>query len=122
MIASLALELRGHAEDDASFAALVVRWVQRNVRWVREPGERFAVARATVRAGVGDCDCTAILVAALLLAGGLEARLVALKGESGDLVHGLAQALIPSVGWMWADASIPSPFGTDPRTVGRLPA
>ncbi len=120
-IADLALQLRRPGDSDETFAASVLSFVQNAVQWIREPGERFQLPRVTLRSGVGDCDCTAIVVTAILRAGGVNARCVAIQDGRGDLAHGVSQADLRR-GWTWADASIPYPLGTNPLDVGRLPA
>lgn len=45
--------------------AVLLRWVQQNVRYVNEPGERLATSQYTLTELHGDCDDMAILLASL---------------------------------------------------------
>jgi len=46
-------------------AAAILKWVQRNIYYVNEPGERLQDPLYTLRVGYGDCDDMALLLASL---------------------------------------------------------
>ena len=120
-IASFALSLRRGWREDRAFAAGVVAWTQKHVRWIEEPGERFQAPRLTLSSRLGDCDCSAMLIAALCLATGLSARVVGLADQNGDGIHAAAQVELEGR-WIWAEASVADlPLGSDPRDVMRDP-
>jgi len=120
-IAGFALSLRRGWRKDAEFAAGVVGWTQKHIRWIEEPGERFQAPRLTLSSGIGDCDCSAMLIAALCLATGLRARVVGLADENGNGIHAAAQVELGGR-WVWAEASVADlPLGSDPRDVMRDP-
>ena len=64
-------------------AELLLRWVQHHVYYVNEPGEQLQSPEYTLRAGMGDCDCVSILLAALLQSVALPWRFV-LSGYRPD--------------------------------------
>jgi len=112
---SIALELRSRARGDDAFARAVFRYVIERVQFVREPGEVFARSDYTLATGAGDCDDHARVVYALLVAGGLPARLAYMHkpGEDGPR-HVVAQAGIKGRGWAWLETTIAAEFGEHP--------
>jgi hypothetical protein len=48
-----------------SQAAAILKWVQNNIYYVNEPGERLQDPLYTLRVGYGDCDDLAILLASM---------------------------------------------------------
>lgn len=119
-LAAFALEFRAGGVSDRTFMRRLVHWTQTHVVWKREPGERFQLPRVTIKTLIGDCDCSALFIGAAALAGGVPARLVALKNANNDLAHGVAQVDLGT--WTWAEGSMRVPLGTDPLSVGSLPA
>lgn len=61
---------RADAVDGVSTPAEVDLWVNRNIRYQREPIDVWALPRETLGRGFGDCEDFAILKRALLLAAG----------------------------------------------------
>jgi hypothetical protein len=123
-VAAFALQFRGQGVSDRTFIRRLVHFTQTQIQWKREPGERFQLPRVTIQSGIGDCDCSALLIAAAAKAGGVNARLVALRNDNGDLAHGVSQVEIDGFEdpWVWADGSMRVPLGTHPLSVGSLPA
>ncbi len=71
------------------------RWVQDNIRYVRDPMgvERFATANRTLQERAGDCDDSSITLSALLESIGHETRLIFIDGDlSGKFTHVISQA------------------------------
>lgn len=111
-VRSLALSLRktlraelGREPTTAELAALVEQYVQRHVSFVREKDEVFQHALYTLNAGAGDCDDHARLVAALLFASGLEAKIEGVKNSSGALSH-VAPLVRDRGAWRWVETTI----------------
>lgn len=120
-VASLALRLRGAYPADEAFAAGLLAWVQTNIRWLEEPGERFTLPHVTLQRRVGDCDDLATLTVAIALAGGLTARVVAIADEQADGqvagTHACAQVLLLGE-WRWVESSWPTArVNDDPRAI-----
>jgi len=114
-IARLAQRIRKHAPSDRAFVGAVFAYVQKFIAFRRERGEVFQAAPVTLRLGVGDCDCHARLVLALLLAGGIRARLAFLHRGAGPL-HVLVQALLFGE-WVWLETTVKGArFGEHPVT------
>lgn len=117
-IRQLALEIargatlgRGRHVDAAELAIEVQKAVARRVRYLGEAGDVIQDAWTTWSTGLGDCDCQARLVLALLRAYGLDADLIAfhrgeaiqhvcaaLRGPRGQR-HYLETTLGPGVGF-----------------------
>lgn len=117
-----ALALRQEAGGDAAgFVALLFQWVKTRIRFVREHGEVFARSDYTIAVGAGDCDDHARVVYALLLAGGVPARLAFLSkaGDPGPR-HVAAQAYVDGR-WVWMETTIDAELGEHPyRAAQRL--
>lgn len=101
-------------------------FVRRAVRFEKEVGELFIAPRELLAAGVGDCDDHARLVYALLVAGGVPARLAFLARGSSP-AHVAAQAWIASAGggaWEWVETTVDAEVGEHPiraaRRTGRI--
>lgn len=131
VIVSLGLALRRGWPDDASFAKGTLRWVQTNIRWVEEEGERFQLPRLTISKKEGDCDCSALVFCALCMATGLRCQMVGLVDDNGDGIHAAprvdGRAIGRSEEWVFAEGSIKdAPLGRDPRDIlaagGGIPA
>lgn len=121
------------------FARAVQANVQRFVRFVHEPGERFQSSRVTMLSGIGDCDCQARLVYALARLGGLPAALGYFddarrfrtilpgdpvpKPDGSQPVHVVPLLGGPGGKLAWAETTIPAEFGEEPyRAYQRLKA
>lgn len=99
-VRTLARELIGDSSGlDA--AARLLAAVQRRVRFEHESRETFRSPKATWLRGAGDCDDSAVLVAALASAAGLPAELVPM-GAGGEPTHVAARIL-----GEWAETTIP---------------
>jgi hypothetical protein len=65
-VANAALARAGvPARDYKRQAAVLLKWVHDNVRYMNEPGERLQSPEYTMRMGYGDCDDLSILLASL---------------------------------------------------------
>lgn len=62
--------------DYAAQAAAMLSWVQRNIRYVNEPGEIIQTPFVTMDIGYGDCDDLAVLLASMAESIKLEWRFV----------------------------------------------
>jgi len=113
-VAGCALALRGVYPDDAELAAGVPRWVAHAIRWIDEPGERFQLAGVTLRSLTGDCDCSAVVVAALFLALGLGAEVRGYVDEQGNGIHACAAVLLNGTWWHAEATSKSARFGDNP--------
>ena len=90
-------------------------WVQREIEWRDEPGERLSYPTTTLARGWGDCDCSATLLQALFSALGYRSAVVGLT-IAGVPRHAVAAVEVDRV-WMWADGSEPGglrPWGRHP--------
>jgi len=69
-------------------AACLLKWVQDNIYYVNEPGERLQDPMYTIKVGMGDCDDLAIVLCSLFEAIRLPWRLVLSgKGSHGSMVR-----------------------------------
>jgi hypothetical protein len=69
-------------------AACLLKWVQDNIYYVNEPGERLQDPLYTLKVGMGDCDDLAILLCSFFEAIRLPWRLVLSgKGSHGSMVR-----------------------------------
>jgi hypothetical protein len=69
-------------------AAAILKWVQHNIYYVNEPGERLQDPIYTLRVGYGDCDDMAMLLAALYESLRLPWRFVLSgKSENGQIIR-----------------------------------
>lgn len=103
------------------YAARVSLFVRRAVRFEREHGELFIAPRELLAAGVGDCDDHARLVYALLVAGGVPARLAFLS-RRGVPLHVASQAWISSADggrWEWVETTVDASVGEHPIAAAR---
>jgi hypothetical protein len=118
VIVRLAKRARELAPDDLGFARALYFFVQKAIRFEREKGEVFQSGPVTLRRGAGDCDCHARLMLALLLAGGMRARLAFLHRGEGP-IHVLAQVHL-SGGWVWLETTVKGAhFGEHPVAAAR---
>lgn len=117
---ALALALRAEAgPGDGAFVAHLFDWVKHRIRFVREHGEVFARVDYTIAAGAGDCDDHARVVAALLLAGGVPARLAFLsRPRDPGPRHVTAQAYLDGR-WVWLETTVDAALGEHPYAAAR---
>ncbi len=93
--------------------AVLLYAVQHRVAYVPERAETFASPLATWDTGFGDCDDSACLLSSLADSVAIPSRLVAMRGESGQVSHVCAQ-LHDGAGWRWAEATLRARFGEHP--------
>ena len=103
--------------DPTRLTRAVQRWVQSNVRYLREYPERYQRPTRTLKWRVGDCDDMAPLVATMLRTARVPARLRfggwgLQPGERPIFRHVYAQALLPR-GWTTAETVRAVPLGFD---------
>lgn len=93
------------------------RWVQDNVRYIKDPlgVERFATANRTLQERAGDCDDSSITLSALLESIGHETRLIFIDGDlSGKFTHVISQVKVGDT-WYWMETTKKVPFGWAPK-------
>lgn len=102
------------------FCAAVHANVQGQIAFAPEEGERFQSARTTIVEGVGDCDCHARLVHALVRSQRKRSRLRFFEAPTGDggtePIHAVA-ALGPA--GRWAETTIAAAYGEHPQIAYR---
>jgi transglutaminase-like putative cysteine protease len=83
---------------DAEVSA-IFHWVQKNIRYTRDPNgvELFRTPRAAIADGIGDCDDMAIMLASLLLAAGYRCRFRVIGLTEGSYEHVYVVVGIPPV-------------------------
>lgn len=86
--------------------ARALAWVQREIDWRDEPGERLSHPSSTLARRWGDCDDSATLLVALFSALGYPAAVLGCTLD-GVPVHAVA-AVSTGSGWHWADGSEPT--------------
>jgi transglutaminase-like putative cysteine protease len=99
----------GHKNFGAEAAALC-RWVQDNIRYVRDitDVETVQTPPKTLDSGQGDCDDQATLLGALLNAVGFQTRFLAIKTSAmGPFVHVITQA---KIGREWVPLETTEPW------------
>lgn len=121
-VAARALRQGGAVPRDYTGHARILHgWVQRNILYLHEGGERFTDAERVLFSGAGDCDCQVIALGSLLGSIRLDARPVVLR-RNGRGYHVFAEVKLPPRSpvfrWVPAETSIPVPFGWDPRNAG----
>ncbi len=125
-VRELAARLTLGATTQREAAARLLAAVQKRVRCVRDASERrgvdtFTGARRTWLRGYGDCDDSAPLLAALGLAVGLPARLVAMAPDGGSPTHVAAR-----LAGLFAEATVRARLGEHPyaaaERLGVLPS
>lgn len=118
----VALALGGEAgPKPEKLARAIQKFVQKEVRFTREPNETFQSSYVTLVLGAGDCDDHARVVAALGRALGLKVRLATL-GRNGAPTHVAAQFGFPvkrPTVWLWAETTLKARFGEPPRAAKR---
>lgn len=96
----------GTEGSDVAFSRVVFNLVSQGVRFERETGELFRGPLVVLSRRVGDCDCQARCVYALLAATGVPTRLAFLGAPGGDPKHVVAQVQTPR-GWKWLETTVP---------------
>lgn len=106
-----------YGPDPELVARAVQKWVQQNVRYVKEPEETFQAAGVTLLTRRGDCDCHAALVRALVRAAGIGSRIVPLRraGQFGApyVKHAVSQAWVAGQ-WRWLETTLPARYDEEP--------
>jgi transglutaminase-like putative cysteine protease len=115
-VRDLALRLLAAHPDELPQA--VHLFVKLCVRFVREKTETFQHTSYTLRRRGGDCDDHARCVAALVLAGGGNARIVGVPNSKGRVAHVAPQA-VHNGAWHWAETTVDAAFGEHPRLAAR---
>jgi len=108
--------------NEVAYAVAIAKWVQANIRYVRENPEVFQLPTATIAIGYGDCDDMTTVVASLLEAVGIDSEIVGMEWDhpSGRAFqHIFPRAVVSSAGSKWRiplDTSLPRPVEdlTDP--------
>lgn len=127
-VRQLALEIvesvPGH-KDFAGEAAALCRWVQLNIRYVRDINgvETLQTPLKTLDIGQGDCDDQSTLLASLLQAVGFDTQFLAIKTSPvGPYVHVICRARWPgSGGWIPLETTEPWAPGHFPvRVAGAM--
>lgn len=104
--------------DARARARCLLRFVQANVSFAREPVETFQSARVTLERRAGDCDDSARLLAALARCAGIPSRLAFLQTQ-GQPVHVFAELWTGSR-YEAAETTIRgAELGEDPRAAAR---
>lgn len=107
-IATLAVKIMREAGAEPrqykSQAAVILKWVQRNIYYVNEPGERLQDPLYTLRVGYGDCDDMALVLASLYESLRMPWKFV-LSGvmpKTGEKVRYEEGSGAPTPGAMWS--------------------
>lgn len=130
---------RPFAPDDyLSIVREIFRWVRDGIRYQRDPGlhEDFASAMVVLQRGYDDCDGKIKLAVALMRALGIDADVVPVWGNEGELSHVQLRVRFPGSdrvegnvdGWIYAEITIrgaelgqnPLAIASNPET-GKLP-
>jgi transglutaminase-like putative cysteine protease len=121
-IARVVREMPDEAQrNDAKLIRALQRFVQENVRFVREYPERYQAPARTLEWGIGDCDDQAPLMACLARTCKIPSRLcIGGWGETAEDApiwrHIYAQVLIPVEGrerWVSSETVRRAPLGFD---------
>jgi hypothetical protein len=109
---------RGNPEIDSIF-----NWVKDNIEFRGEAGEVLQSPEATINLGMGDCDCQALLIAALARSRGYQTdfRTVAMRGSEGDYSHVYALVQDKYTGdWIPMDTTVERAYpGWEPDYIAR---
>lgn len=91
------------------------RFVQNNIRYVRDPVdvELVQTPEVTLKLGTGDCDDQATLLGAMLEATGHPSRLVAVGVNGGPFSHVLVETKVSS-NWVPVETILKKPMGWFP--------
>lgn len=103
------------ANDESGEAAAIQKWVQRNIRYTRDPStnELVQAPEVTLRVKQGDCDDQAQLTAALLMSVGHACRLVAVGFQPGAYSHVYTESRIAGE-WLTVETIRPWSLGQAP--------
>jgi hypothetical protein len=100
------------AYDEAGEVQAVYNWVQRNIRFTKDPltKETLFPPQELLKIKAGDCDDISMLIGAMLLALGYPARLITIAANAQDpdeFSHVYVEAELPpgSGNWIAADAA-----------------
>jgi hypothetical protein len=112
------------AYDEMGEVQAVYNWIQRNIRFTKDPltKETLYPPQELLKIRSGDCDDISMLLGAMLLALGYPARLVTIAANASDpneFSHVYVEAEIPpgSGNWVAADAArYGARFGSAPPT------
>jgi hypothetical protein len=86
--------------DYRNQAGTLLKWVQDNIYYINEPGERLQSPKYTLNRGFGDCDDMAILLCCMYESIGLPWKLVLSGNAKGKKVrHIQGEQIIPNVEW-----------------------
>jgi hypothetical protein len=114
------------AHDEVAELQAIYNFVDRNIRFVKDPvtKEKLIPPQELLKVGAGDCDDIAMLTAALLMAVGYPARLVTVAAAQcgSDFSHVYTEGELPpgSGNWIPLDSARPdSQFGLAPQTYTR---
>ena len=104
-------------KDSAAVVRAAQRWIQSNIRYLREYPETYQTPARTLEWRVGDCDDQAPLLAAMVRSARIPARLVVVGWDGDDEPrpvprHIYAQAQLPQ-GWTSAETVKPVALGWD---------
>lgn len=114
----MALMALDAAEYQPSFVRLALdlgtperalEYVQREIEWRDEPGERLSYPTTTLARGWGDCDCSAVVVVGLWSALGYPSAPCALTLD-GVPTHAAGALQRGARNWSWGDPSEPGPL------------
>lgn len=118
------LASRVPAKDYVGEVNALFRWVQRHVRYTKDPFriEVLHSARRLLELRAGDCDDMTILLGALIKAVGHPVRLVLTGPEATrpDLFSHIYLEARPRGRWIPLDATMPVDMGWAPRTPVRM--
>lgn len=115
------------AYDEVSELQALYDWVQRNIRFTKDPvgKERLYPPTELLKIRAGDCDDISMLLGAMVLAVGYPARLATIAAspsQPSEFSHVYVEAECPpgSNNWIALDAARPdSQFGAEPPTYYR---
>ena len=100
------------------YARAIHAYVRDEIRFMLEDAQNFRSSDVTLIMRQGNCVNTARLVAALALAGGVPARIVAVPDADGEISHCAAQVFVGGA-WQWAEGTVDARFGEEPRAAAR---
>ena len=101
-------------ESIETLAKRIHQYVQSNIQFAPEEGEKFRLASLTLEMGSGDCDDSSHLLMSLSIASGIPARIVLVKNSKGEESHVAAQMWVDNK-WQWAETTFPALFGESPH-------
>lgn len=113
IVAAIGRELRRAYPDARACIGAIHAFVVSFVAFAPEEGERFQHPAITLATSIGDCDCHARLVVALLRSAGVPARFAffSAPGATGPR-HVVAQGLAGDR-WVWLETTVPGAMPGD---------